>query len=356
MKMKLARYWVAVGEDEVRCLLCPHRCLIKQGQKGFCHARMNLGGSLYSLTYGNICVSNIDSIEKKPVYHYKPGSKLLSLGTFGCNMDCKNCQNYFLARSSGEDLEYRNSDPDDVVIEALEKDVDGIAWTFNEPIVWCEFLLDVALGARNAGLFSLINTNGFIDKEARADLFNLIDVANIDVKGFSEKFYREICNASLNDVLETCLAAKDSSVHLELTYLLIPGLNDSEEEIVEFSKWVFSNLGSTTPIHFFRFQPSYKLSHLPAQKFEKLLEACNIARECGIEYTYIGGAVGSKHQNTYCPVCGALLIRRESVNPSKVCVRNSEISRFCPDFAKIEMHLEDGCCPSCNHPIPIILI
>ncbi|MBC7107401.1 MAG: AmmeMemoRadiSam system radical SAM enzyme [Methanomassiliicoccales archaeon] len=355
MQDPVARYWSVEGEG-VRCLLCPRRCYISEGKSGYCLVRINEGGILRSANYGKVCASVVDPIEKKPIFHYKPGAKLYSLGTFGCNMDCANCQNFSIARSSGVDVEFRSTNSDVIVGEALNKGVDAIAWTFNEPIVWYEFVLDVSKEAKRRGLFSIINTNGFIEREPRNELFKYIQVANIDVKGFTDEFYRTNCHARLSDVLETCIDAKRAGVHVELTFLLIPGMNDRADEIERFSNWVVDELGSETPVHFFRFQPSYKLSHLPAQSIEKLREAYEIAKKCGIKYPYLAGVIGDEHQNTYCHRCGALVVERKSEAVSeKICLKKGELSRFCPTFSPVKIYLHDGKCPSCGESIPIVL-
>lgn len=301
-------------------------------------------------------MTTVDPIEKKPIFHYRPGSRLYSLGTFGCNMDCMNCQNFNLARSKDEDLPCNHIGPEDVVGQAVEKGVQGIGWTFNEPVVWAEFILDTAKEANRKGLFSLLNTNGFIEPGAREELLRSTQVVNIDVKGFTEDFYKNNCNAELKPVLETCTFAKRAGVHVELTYLLIPGLNDSKEEIQRFCEWVVDEMGPDTPIHFFRFRPFYKLSDLPAQTIEKLKEAYDIAKSEGVRFPYYAGVVGDDRQNTYCPKCGELLVKRASREVTdKVCVKKTEVSRFCPTFPEVELRLQGNACPRCGECIPVVL-
>lgn len=297
----------------------------------------------------------MDPIEKKPIFHYRPGARLLSLGTFGCNMDCLNCQNYNLARSKGEDLPCNDMRSEEVVQLAVEKCVQGIGWTFNEPIVWAEFILDTAKEANRKGLFSLLNTNGFIRDGAREELLRCTQVMNIDVKGFTEEFYKKNCNARLEPVLETCTVAKALGVHVELTYLLIPGLNDSREEVRIFCEWVVDEMTADTPVHFFRFSPFYKLANLPAQTIEKLKEAYDIAKSVGVRFPYYAGVVGEDRQNTYCPKCGELLIKRASQEVTdKVCVKKTEVSRFCPTFSDVEIMLRDNACARCGEHIPVV--
>lgn len=339
----------------VRCDLCPHGCLVSDGKLGMCGVRRNDGGILCSLNYGKVCVSTCDPIEKKPIFHYRPGSRLYSLGTFGCNMDCMNCQNFNLARSKGDDLPCVEMSAEDVVREAKGKGAQGIGWTFNEPVVWAEFILDTAEEANRQGLFVLLNTNGFIQREPRDEILRFTQVMNIDVKGFTEKFYENNCGAKLKPILETCTAAKGAGVHVELTYLLIPGLNDSEEEIRKFCEWVVDEMGPDTPVHFFRFRPFYRLSNLPAQTIEKLREAYDIAKSTGVRFPYHAGVVGDQRQNTYCPKCGELVVKRASEEViDKVCVKKTEVSRFCPTFSEVEVRLQDGACPGCGEFIPVV--
>ncbi|MBM4237469.1 MAG: AmmeMemoRadiSam system radical SAM enzyme [Euryarchaeota archaeon] len=350
-----ARWWHQEG-TKIRCDLCPHRCLVGEGHLGICGVRKNDGRGLCSANYGKIAVSVTDPIEKKPMFHYRPGARLYSLGTFGCNMDCMNCQNFSLARSKGEDIPFRKAGADEVVREAVEKKADGIAWTFNEPIVWYEFILETSAAANKNGLFSLLNTNGFIEPGPREELLHFIHAMNIDVKGFTDAFYRKNCGASLGTVLDTCLAARRAGVHVELTYLLIPTLNDDAEEVKGFCEWTVENMGPDTPVHFFRFQPFYKLSHLPEQSVAKLKEARDIAKSAGLRFPYHAGVVGDERQNTFCPNCGEIIVKRASEAPAeKVCVKKTEMSRFCPTFSKIEVNLREGKCPACGESIPIIL-
>ena len=311
---------------------------------------------MFSTNYGKVCVSTVDPIEKKPIFHYRPGARLYSLGTFGCNMDCLNCQNFTLARSNGHDLPYVEMKAEDVVSEAINKGAHGIGWTFNEPIVWSEFVLEVSKEANRRGIFSMLNTNGFIEPYPRSELLEFTQVMNIDVKGFSEEFYKKNCGAELRPVLDTCVAAKRSGVHVELTYLLIPDLNDSTEEIRSFCEWAVNDMGSDTPVHFFRFRPFYKLSDLPEQTIEKLNEAYLIAKEVGLKFPYHAGVVGDQRQNTYCPKCGDLVIRRASEEVSeKICVKKMEVSRFCPTFSDVEVRLVDRACPRCGECIPVVV-
>ncbi len=307
------------------------------------------------LNYGQVCVSTIDPIEKKPLFHFLPGSKVLSLGTFGCNLRCLNCQNALLVNATY--LPSVEKSAEEVVEEAIRGGAQGIAFTFNEPIVWFEFILEVSKVAEAKGLFVILNTNGYIQAGPAEVLFSGVKAMNIDVKGFSEEFYEANCGGHLSAVLRTCSAAKKEGVHVELTYLLIPGLNDSAEEIGAFCDWVVQDMGIETPLHFFRFSPSHKLALLPEQSLEKMNEAYEIACKKGIRYVYFGGVTGSERQNTYCPSCQLLLIRRNSVKVTdKVCFKGSEVSRFCPTFNAVKASIDNNKCPSCGEPISVLLI
>jgi pyruvate formate lyase activating enzyme len=349
-----ARWWHDEGEW-IRCDLCPHRCAIEDGGTGRCGTRQNVRGTLISRTYGQVCIRNLDMIEKKPIFHYQPGSRLLSLGTFGCNLFCANCQNAVLATSAGGDLMQETMGPEEVVDLALKEGVDGIAWTFNEPTVWAEFIIDTARIARSRGLYFMVNTNGFILPPAANDLLDHADAVNIDVKGFTDAFYQKMCNGSLEEVLDTCLLARSKGVHAELTYLLIPGLNDSEDEVGEFTRWVAERMGPDTPVFFFRFQPSHLLSHLPEQSVEVMRRSVRTARESGLRYVYLGGVVGEGGQDTVCPSCGYLAVERRGLKaPGRVCLKGCEVSRFCPTF-EVKVNISEPRCPGCGTGIPVRL-
>ena len=352
---RTASWWHREGE-RLLCDLCPHRCSLPAGATGLCGARAEQDGKLIATSYGVVCVQSLDPIEKKPIFHYRPGTLVYSLGTYGCNLDCANCQNFELVKASRQPLPSGVMSPQDVVTEAERIGAQGIAWTFNEPVTWYEFVLDTARAAEAKGLYTMVNTNGYILPAPAEELFGHVQVVNIDVKGFTEKFYRTICGAGLQDVLNTCILAKDRGVHVELTYLLIPGLNDSAEEIGQFTRWVVEHMGADTPIFFFRFQPFYRLSHIPEQSMEKMNEARTIAQREGARYVYFGGVAEDSNQNTLCPRCSAVVVERRIVRASgKVCFKEREVSRFCPTVSDVHIHLKDGRCPRCGEIIPIVL-
>ncbi len=351
-----ARTWVTEGEG-IRCKLCPHFCYLESDQMGRCKGRRNDQGRMILLNYGRVCVSALDPIEKKPIFHFFPGSKVLSLGTFGCNLSCRNCQNAVLIKAGPSDLPFKEMTPEEVVQQATDDGAEGIAFTFNEPSIWFEFVLDVAEEAKGRGLFVVLNTNGYIQREMLQILLDQVQSMNIDVKAFNESFYRSNCSGHLQPVLESCLVAKREGVEVELTYLLIPGLNDSREELERFCDWVIKELGIDTPVHFFRFSPSYELQEIPEQSMEKMNEAFDIAFKKGIRFVYFGGVAGSDRQNTYCPSCGTLLVQRNSVKVSdKICFKGSEVSRFCPTFMPVKVMIDNEKCPLCGLTLPNFLI
>jgi pyruvate formate lyase activating enzyme len=346
-----ARWWHP-GNGAPTCLLCPQRCRISEGKTGFCNSRANFSGEIRSLTYGRVCVTAVDPIEKKPVFHFHPGAKLFSVGTFGCNLDCAFCQNEVLARSHSTDVPSKYLAPEDLVQMATEKKVDGIGWTFNDPVVWSEYIIDVSRLANARGLFTLLNTNGYIEKEAREDLLENVDAVKVDIKGFDEQIYHELCRAKLGPVLDTCSSIKERGIHLELAYPVIPGRTDDPRMMAKFADWAVAELGRDTPVHLFRFQPAYRLKDLRSLDMDELLKRKRILTEAGLRYVYMGGVIG-EDQDTRCPACGVVVISRRAEEANeKVFVKKEQVSRFCPTFANVEVFTRNGCCPHCGESLP----
>lgn len=347
-----ARWWIPDG-SAVLCQLCPRGCRVPDGGTGFCNARTNVNGELRTLTYGQVCASTVDPVEKKPVFHFRPGSRLFSVGTFGCNLDCDFCQNAVLARSLPEEIPSRYVPPEELVHEALEKGADGIGWTFNDPIVWSEYVIDSSKQAHERGLFSLLNTNGYIETEATDDLLECIDAVKVDIKGFEEMTYRELCQGKLGPVLDTCVRIKDKGIHLELAYPFIPGRTDDPGMLKKFANWVREELGPDTPIHLFRFQPAYRLSAVPSPGMAELHACRALLTAAGLRYVYLGGVTGVD-QDTRCPECGAVVVSRRSEESSeKIFIKKEQVSRFCPTFSKVQVLTRDGRCPECGEAVPI---
>ncbi len=319
---------------EVRCKTCWHRCRLKDGKWGICRVRKNEGGKLMVYNYGMVSSIALDPIEKKPLNNYKPGSKVLSFGSVSCNFRCTHCQNFEI---SFADLNYpylRELDPQDVVRLCQERNADGIAWTYNEPGIWHEFALDSSKLAKEEGYFIVYVTNGYMTPEA-IDQFEVLDAANVDVKAFSESFYKKICKAKLENVLKTVEYMHKKGIFLELTYLIIPGENDDRDEIRAFAEWVAS-MDKRIPVHFSRFHPDFKMLDKPATPVSKIEEAIEIAKDVGIEYVYAGNVWGHKYENTYCPNCGELIIAREG-------------------FYVLKINLEGDRCPNCGYRQNIVL-
>jgi len=295
---------------EVRCKTCWHRCKIKEGKTGICRVRKNEGGELLVMNYGMVSSVALDPVEKKPLNNFKPGSKVLSFGSVSCNFRCQHCQNFEI---SFADLNYpyiREIDPDTVLRMCIERNAGGVAWTYNEPAIWHEFALDSSKLVKEYGYYVVYVTNGYMTPEAVDQFEGVLDAANVDVKAFSEDFYRKICHARLEHVLETVEYLYRKGVFIEITYLIIPGENDSREELEDFCRWV-AEVSPRIPVHFSRFHPDYRMLDKPPTPVDKIEEAIEIAKREGIEYVYAGNVWGHRYENTYCPNCGELLIERE---------------------------------------------
>jgi pyruvate formate lyase activating enzyme len=330
-----ARFYETVGE-RVRCLLCPHGCTISPEKRGLCGVRENRAGRLYSLIYGLASSIHPDPIEKKPLFHFLPGSTAISFGSVGCNLTCQHCQNYSISRAFPSEITLTRLSPEDVVRHARLCNAESVSWTYNEPTIWHEFTTDASRVAHEAGLRTNYVTNGYISEAPLGELKSVIDAMNIDVKSFREKTYREICGGRLEPVLKTCEFAVSAGIHVELTYLIIPGLNDSESEIREFAAWVGNHLGTDTPVHFSAFHPDYRMTEVPRTPMRTMNLAYDIATKAGIEFVYLGNVRAGERDDTFCPHCGALVIEREG-------------------FSLVKRSLEDDRCGSCGRHLNIVV-
>jgi pyruvate formate lyase activating enzyme len=318
---KLAQWWEPAEKDKLLCTLCPRYCKIGIGQAGFCFIRQNIDGKLYSIGYGRPTGFAVDPIEKKPLYHFYPGSGILSFGTAGCNLGCKFCQNWSMSKARLDDLSAMNVSAEEVVKLAKKHNVHSIAYTYNDPTIFGEYVIDISKLARNEGISSVMVTAGYIDKYARKDVYKYIDAANVDLKAFSEVFYHKLTLSHLNDVLDTLLWLKnDTDVWFEITTLLIPDENDSESEIKRMCEWILKNIGDSVPLHFTAFHPDFKMTDKPHTPKQTLNKARNIAISEGIKYCYTGNVYDPDGQTTYCPNCKTKLIERDwhSVNSNKI--------------------------------------
>jgi pyruvate formate lyase activating enzyme len=325
--------WVDVGVDvRVQCELCPKGCIIGPGQSGECRVRINLDGVLRSVVYGYPCSASIDPVEKKPVFHFLPGTPILSIATVGCNLHCKNCQNWEISQANPEDSRASTCPPEKLVALAKQYQCPSIAYTYTDPVVYYEYTYDTAKLAKEAGIRSVLVTAGYINELPWRDLLQHVAVARIDLKSVSEAFYRDVCSATLKPVQNALVVAKSMGVHVEVVNLVIPTLNDKPQEIRELVRWVRANLGKETPLHFSGFTPMYKMRHLPPTSLQALESARDIAAGEGLEYIYIGNRQSKNGENTYCPQCKRLLLQRVG-------------------FAVLQNRLKDGHCPDCGKEI-----
>ena len=325
-------WWHRDGEKLV-CDLCPRACRLQSGQRGFCFVRANVEGEMALTTYGKSTGFCIDPIEKKPLNHFLPGTPVLSFGTAGCNLGCKFCQNWSISKSREVEILSQDASPEAIVEAALQHRCRSIAFTYNDPVIWAEYAIDVAKEARQAGIKTVAVTAGYITPEARADFFEYIDAANVDLKAFTDQFYRSLAFARIGPVLDTLKWLKEEgSTWFEITNLLIPGENDSEEEIDRFVDWILHNLGPAVPIHFTAFHPDFKMMDKPRTPHETLIRARSQALRHGAKFVYVGNVLDRDRQSTYCPSCRNLLIERN----------HYELGRF---------DLKNGSCGACGTKI-----
>mgnify|MGYP000456887273 CR=1 FL=1 len=294
----------------IQCQLCPKKCIINPGERGDCKIRFNLNGKLITLTYGHPCAIHIDPIEKKPLFHFYPGEKILSIATAGCNLHCKNCQNWQISQANPEDIPSYRLPPQDLVNLALKYNLSMLAYTYTEPLTYYEYTLDTSIMAKAYGLRNVLVTAGYLNREPLRKLYRYVDAANIDLKFFDDQMYRKITTARLKPVLDSLLLAKEMNVWLEITHLVIPTLNDDFKKIEEMCKWIVKNLGDDVPLHFSRFHPHYLLTNLPPTPYSTLKKARQIALNCGVKFVYIGNIVGAEEESTFCPNCKKILIKR----------------------------------------------
>jgi len=312
----------------VKCSLCAHRCRIKPGNRGICGVRENRNGALYSLVYGKVIAENVDPIEKKPLFHVFPGSKSFSIATCGCNFRCTFCQNHDISQLPGEtgNIFGRQTDPQDIVESAIRTGSKTIAYTYTEPTVYFEFAYDTARIAREKGLKNVFVTNGFMTEEALELISPYLHAANVDLKAFSDDFYKKYCGAGLQPVLDSLKKMKSLGIWLEITTLLIPTLNDSDEELRNIAAFIHS-LGAETPWHISRFHPRYRMVDLPPTPVSSIHRAAEIGKDSGLKYVYSGNIPGDKGENSLCSRCGELLIERHGFYIEKISLKGKNCPR-----------------------------
>ena len=327
--LKEVLFYQKLKDKAVQCKICFRQCLIVNGKRGFCRNRENRGGTLYNIVYAKPSAVHVDPIEKEPQLHMLPGSKIFCIGTAGCNFRCRHCQNWHLSQSSIEEMGYfQDLPPEKVVQEAIKNNTPTISFTYNDPIAFYEYMYDVARIAKKKGLKILWHSNGSLNPEPLKALLKYTDAVTIDLKGFSEKFYKEVSGAKLAPVLETLKTIRAEGVWLELVNLVIPGLNDDHQELREMCRWIKTNLGPETPLHFSRFSPAYQMPHLSPTPIETLEMAYRIAKEEGLQFVTIGNVPGHKYNSTFCPACGRELIHRVHFAVLKNNIRNGKCG-FC---------------------------
>ncbi len=322
-----------LNDDRVRCRLCPQECELAVGERAPCRVRENRGGVGYTLAYGNPALVQEDPVERIPFYHISPGARVLSISTAGCNLQCKFCQVWDMALVDPEDVYAYNMSPEKIVSQARSAHLRAVSYAFGEPVIFYEYMEDTAALAKEAGLLNLVHTAGYIQPEPLQALGGMLDGVNVDLKSFDAAFYREVVGGELKPVLETLQLLREAGIHLEITTIVIPTLNDDLKQISDMSKWILQELGADVPLHFARFYPLYRLSALPRTPVSTLDNARDTAREAGLNYVYVAKVTGHPGENTYCPGCQEQIIRRVG-------------------FVIDQVDLEEGRCRYCGLDIP----
>jgi len=328
-----AQFYEKLPYKKTRCKLCPRECVIDDRERGYCGVRENRGGTYYSLVHSRVCAAHIDPVEKKPLFHFLPGSPAFSVATAGCNVNCKMCQNWDISQSRPEQVRSTYLPPKDLAALAQQNRCPIIAYTYSEPVIFYEYVRDAADAGRTLGIKSVVVSGGYIQQDPLKKLCHGVDAIKIDLKAFSEKYYKEIVNGELKPVLDALVTIHKLGVWNEIVYLVIPTLNDSDAEFRALTQWIKSNLGVDVPLHFTRFHPEYLLKNLPPTPLETLERAKAIADAEGLHYVYLGNIPGHPAENTYCPKCKHVVIERIG-------------------FTIKGTHLRKGKCEYCQQVIP----
>lgn len=330
-----ARYWDHSQDGRVVCHMCPRLCSMRDGQRGFCYVRKNENNRLVLTTYGRSSGFCIDPIEKKPLNHFFPGSSVLSFGTAGCNLGCKFCQNWDISKARDMDRLGDVASPERIAEVALESSCRSVAFTYNDPVIFAEYAIDIAAACREKGIKTVAVTAGYITERARPEFFSAMDAANVDLKAFTDRFYRQLALGDLATVLDTLVYVKhETNVWLEITNLLIPGENDHESEIRAMSQWLVGHLGPDVPLHFTAFHPDYRMRHVARTPLATLMRSRDIALNSGLNYVYVGNVHHTAASSTYCAQCGTCLVERDWY----------QLGAYQIDG--------DGNCRNCGHPCP----
>lgn len=334
--LKKAYYYQKLGNGKVKCNLCPNHCVIFPGQKGKCKVRENIDGELYTNVYTRAAILHLDNIEKTPLFHFKPGIKMLSIGTAGCNLTCKYCQNWQYSQAAPDQVKSYDLTVSEIIKKAKESGCKAVSFFYTEPIVFYEYMYDIALAAKKAGLYTVMETALYVNPEPLQQLCNVIDAFGIGLKGFDEQYYRSIVGGSLESVKNALKILKNKNKHFEIVTLVVPTLNDNPNNIKNMASWIKTTLGSDVPLHFTRFVPEYKLQNLPATSVSSLNSSWEIAKSQGLNFVYIDNLPGHEAQNTLCPKCKKTLVTRVG-------------------FKVIDKKLKTNKCPFCGANIRFIL-
>ena len=323
-----AKYYEKLKDLKVKCTLCPRECIVADAERGYCGVRENKGGTYNTLVYGGICAENIDPIEKKPLFHYIPGSSAYSIATAGCNVECKFCQNWRISQFRPEQVKHKALTHDKAIQISKAYKAETIAYTYSEPVVFYEYMYDIAKEVRNHKIGSVMISNGYIQKKPLKELCKVLTGVKIDLKSYSEKFYKDICNGHLKPVLDTLVTLKETGIWFEIVMLVIPTLNDNKAEIKNLSKWLYKNLGTDVPVHFTQYHPTYKIKNIPPTPEATLNYCRETTLDAGLHYVYTGNVWGHMGESTYCPNCKKIVIHREGFTIKKNLIVKSKCP-FC---------------------------
>ncbi len=330
---KEALFYQKLPNRRIKCKLCPRECIVGDKERGYCGVRENRGGTYYTLVHSRVCAAHIDPIEKKPLFHYLPGTLAFSVATAGCNVDCKFCQNWDISQSRPEQVPANYLPPQTIAALAAQNRCPTIAYTYSEPAVFSEFLMDTADAGHQAGIRSVAISNGYLQDEALRTAYAKMDAVKIDLKAFSQAFYRDVVGGELKPVLDSLVTLRKMNKWTEIVYLVVPTLNDGDQEFRSLAGWIRTNLGGEVPLHFTQFHPDYLLRNLPITPVSTLERAKAIAEGEGLHYVYIGNVPGHPGQHTYCPRCRKVLVARTG-------------------FEVRQMLIQKGGCPFCGQRIP----
>ena len=328
-----AKFYQKIENGKIKCKLCPRECKVGDRERGYCGVRENRGGTYYSLVHSRVCAAHVDPIEKKPLFHYLPGTIAFSIATAGCNVNCKFCQNWDISQSRPEEVPAQYMPPRSVAEMAKQYNCPTIAYTYSEPVIFAEYLMDTADAGHAAGVRSIVVSNGFMQQDSLKEAYGRMDAVKIDLKSFSESYYSKVVTGQLKPVLNSLVTLRTMGKWTEIVYLVLPTLNDSDQEFRSLAQWIKANLGADVPLHFTQFHPAYLLKNLPITPVETLERAKAIADAEGLHFVYIGNVPGHPAQNTYCPKCRKMIVERVGFVANEMLIKNSK-------------------CPFCQQPIP----